>query len=309
MIELEHVTKRYHATAAVVDDVSMAVAKDEFFVIIGSSGAGKSTVLKMINQLVLPSAGTIRIDGRDVRDARIEQLRRRIGYVIQSIGLFPHWTVARNIATVPELLGWPAVRSRERAAALLGQLKLPPEVYLDKYPHQLSIGQQQRVGIARALAADQDILLMDEPFGALDPITREALQGEIAEIQRASRKTVVFVTHDMDEALRLGSRIAVMDGGRLIQVGTPVELLTAPASDFVRELIGRDDLGIKLLGLATVESRLRAGDGAPGAPIAAAASLRQALSRMVAEGRDRLAVADGEGRTLGAIHLVDLLRR
>jgi osmoprotectant transport system ATP-binding protein len=308
MIELEHVTKRYGATV-IVEDLSLTVAAGEFCVIIGTSGAGKSTALKMINRLLSPSEGYVRVAGEEVSRLPPAALRRRIGYVIQSIGLFPHWTVARNIGAVPELLGWSKARIRARAAELLTLLKLAPDAFLDRYPHELSIGQQQRVGIARALAADQDILLMDEPFGALDPITREALQGEIAEIQRASRKTVVFVTHDMEEALRLASRIAVMDRGRLVQAGTPFELLTAPASDFVRDLIGRDDLGIRLLGLATVASRLRTGAPAPGEPIAAEASLRRALSRMVAEGSDRLAVVDAEGRPLGAIHLADLLRR
>jgi osmoprotectant transport system ATP-binding protein len=308
MIELERVTKRYGSSVTVAD-LSLAIGDGEFCVIIGTSGAGKSTTLKMINQLIPHSAGAIRVDGSDVREMELAALRRRMGYVIQSIGLFPHWSVERNVGTVPALLGWPAARIRERAAELLAQLKLAPGEFLSKYPHQLSIGQQQRVGIARALAADPDILLMDEPFGALDPITREALQSEIAEIQRASRKTVVFVTHDMDEALRLASRIAVMDRGRLIQLGTPLDLLTAPASDFVRDLIGRDDLGIKLLGIATVASRLRAAEAAPGEPIAVTASLRQALSRMVAEGRDRLAVVGADGRAAGAIHLADLLRR
>jgi osmoprotectant transport system ATP-binding protein len=308
MIELDRVTRRYEGVLA-VEDLTLTIADGEFFVLIGSSGAGKSTTLRMINRLIPNTEGAIRIDGRDIREFEPAALRRRMGYVIQSIGLFPHWSVARNIGTVPELLGWPAARIRARAAELLALFKLPPDEFLGKYPHQLSIGQQQRVGIARALAADQDILLMDEPFGALDPITREALQAEIAEIQQASRKTVIFVTHDMDEALRLATRIAVMDRGRLVQTGTPLELLTAPAGDFVRELIGRDDLGVKLLGVATVASRYRAAETAPGEPIPAEASLRQALSRMVAEGRDRLAVIDAEGRPAGAIHFADLLRR
>jgi osmoprotectant transport system ATP-binding protein len=308
MIELERVSRRY-GDRVVVDDVSLAVAEGEFCVLIGSSGAGKSTVLKMINRLVLPSSGRIRVAGVDTAGLAVETLRRRMGYVIQSIGLFPHWTVARNIGTVPELLGWPPARRRARAAELLELFKLPPGEYLDRYPHQLSIGQQQRIGIARALAADPAILLMDEPFGALDPITRQALQAEIAQLQRASHKTVLFVTHDMDEALRLGSSIAVMDGGRLVQVGPPAALVAVPANDFVRELIGRDDLGLRLLALERVASRLRRGETAPGEAVLATATLRQALSRMVAESKDRLAVADGEGRALGAIHLADLLRR
>ena len=308
MIALEHVSKRYGA-AAVVEDLTLDIRAGEFCVVIGSSGAGKSTLLKMINRLVPHSSGSIRVDGADIAGLPVEELRRRMGYVIQSIGLFPHWTVARNIGTVPELMGWQAARIRARAAELLALFKLAPEDFLDRYPHQLSIGQQQRIGIARALAADPAILLMDEPFGALDPITREALQSEIAQIQRDSGKTVVFVTHDMEEALRLASRIAVMDGGRLVQLGTPFELLTAPASDFVRDLVGRDDLGINLLALETVASRARSGEAAPGEPIAGTASLRQALSRMVAERRDRLAVAAADGRPLGTVHLADLVRR
>jgi osmoprotectant transport system ATP-binding protein len=308
MIELENVTKR-HGETVVVDDLSLTVERGEFCVIIGSSGAGKSTTLKMINRLISQSDGSIRIDGMEVSRLKLEELRRRIGYVIQSIGLFPHWTVARNVGAVPELIGWTRTRIRDRAAELLTQLKLEPSSFLDKYPHQLSIGQQQRVGIARALAADPAMLLMDEPFGALDPITRDVLQSEIAHIHRQSRKTIVFVTHDMDEALKLATRIAIMDRGRLVQEGTPGELLTAPANDFVREFIGRRDLGLKLLSIETVESRTRSGEPAAGAPIPAAASLRQALSRMVAEGTDRLAVVDADGRALGAIHLADLPRR
>ncbi len=308
MIELERVTKR-HGDTVVVDDLSLAVPTGEFCVVIGSSGAGKSTLLKMINRLVRQSSGTIRIDGASAEDFKPEELRRRMGYVIQSIGLFPHWTVGRNIGAVPELLGWPHGRIRDRAVELLGLLQLDPRQYLDRYPHQLSIGQQQRVGIARALAADPEILLMDEPFGALDPITREALQVEIVQIHRRSRKTILFVTHDMDEALALGTRIVIMDRGRLIQAATPFELLTAPANDFVRDFVGRDDRGIKLLAVQTVAARVRAGETAPGVPIAATANLRQALARMIAERVDRLAVNDAEGRAIGSVHLADLVRQ
>ncbi len=308
MIELDHVTKRY-GNSIVVDDLSLIIRDGEFCVIIGSSGAGKSTALRMINQLIPPSAGAIRIDGKDAATVAPEELRRRMGYVIQSIGLFPHWTVERNVGAVPALLGWPATRIRERTRELLALLKLDPEGFRGKYPHQLSIGQQQRVGIARALAADPDVLLMDEPFGALDPITRDALQSEIARIHRESRKTVVFVTHDMEEALKLASRIAVMDRGRLIQAGTPLEILAAPANDFVRDLVGQDEVGIRLLSVETVANRLRRGEAAPDQPIAATASLRQALSRMIAEGTDRLAVTDAEGRPIGALHLADIVRR
>ena len=308
MIELERVSKRY-GDATVVDDLTLAIGEGEFCVLIGSSGAGKSTALKMINQLIPPSAGTIRVDGKDAATVAPEALRRRMGYVIQSIGLFPHWTVERNVGAVPALLGWPRARIAERTRELLALLKLEPQSFARKYPHQLSIGQQQRVGSARALAADPDVLLMDEPFGALDPITRDALQAEMQRIHRESRKTIVFVTHDMEEALKLATRIAVMDRGRLIQAGTPLEILAQPASDFVRELVGQDELGIRLLSVETVENRMRRGAGPAAPTIATTASLRQALSRMIAAGSDRLAVTDGDGRPVGALHLADIVRR
>jgi osmoprotectant transport system ATP-binding protein len=308
MIELDHVSKRY-GNATVVNNLSLAIQDGEFCVLIGSSGAGKSTALKMINQLIPPSAGTIRIDDKDAATVAPEELRRRMGYVIQSIGLFPHWTVERNVGAVPALLGWPRPRIVERTRELLATLKLDPERFAGKYPHQLSIGQQQRVGIARALAADPDVLLMDEPFGALDPITRDALQVEIARIHRESRKTVVFVTHDMEEALKLATRIAVMDRGRLIQAGTPLEILASPASDFVRDLVGQDELGIRLLSVETVANRVRRGAAPPAPAIAATASLRQALSCMIAEHSDRLAVTDADGRPIGTLDLADLVRR
>ena len=308
MIEFERATRRYGDIAA-VDTVSLRIERGEFFVIVGSSGAGKSTLLRMINRLIPCSAGAIRIDGRDIRTLKAEDLRRRLGYVIQSIGLFPHWTVARNIAAVPDLLGWPAEKIRARTLALLTLLKLDPAVYLDKYPHQLSIGQQQRVGIARALAADPEGLLMDEPFAALDPITREALQREIANIHGRSGKTIIFVTHDMNEALMLASRIAVMDQGRVVQVGTPAELLTKPGNDFVRSLVGRDDAGLMLLSTEKVADRMRRGTAEGEPSIDAEASLRQALSRMLLVRAERLAVVDDTGRAIGTIDIGDLVRR
>jgi osmoprotectant transport system ATP-binding protein len=308
MIELDRVSKKY-GTKAAVDGLSLTIDRGEFFVVIGPSGSGKSTALKLINRLVALSAGSIRIDGEDVMRFKPEELRRRMGYVFQSIGLFPHWTVERNICTVPELLGWPKAKIRDRATELLTLLKLDPDSFRGKYPHQLSGGEQQRVGVARALAANPDILLMDEPFGALDPITRGTLQEEIARIHVESRTTIVFVTHDIDEALKLASRIAIMEQGRLVQIGTPVELLSAPATDFVRDFVGRDDLGVRLLSVAPVASRLREGETAPGEPIGASASLRQALSQMIAQGTDRLAVVDSSGRRLGVLTLADLTRQ
>jgi osmoprotectant transport system ATP-binding protein len=308
MIELQHVSKRYGDRAA-VDDLSLTVRNGEFLVLIGPSGSGKSTALKLINRLIPLSSGSVKVDGTDIRNFRPEELRRRIGYVFQSIGLFPHWTVERNIGTVPELLGWPKARIGDRAAELLTLFKLDPQIFRRKYPHQLSGGEQQRVGVARALAARPEILLMDEPFGALDPITRVALQDEVARIHAESGTTIVFVTHDMDEALKLGSRIAILAQGRLVQVASPVELLKAPENDFVRDFIGREDLGVRLLSLKPVASRLRRGEAAAGEPIAASANLRQALSEMIAQSTDRLAVVDDEGRELGALALEDLARQ
>jgi osmoprotectant transport system ATP-binding protein len=308
MIELDRVSKRI-GEAVIVDEVSLGIAEGELCVLIGSSGAGKSTVLKMINRLIPLSAGSIRFAGTDVMHLAPEDLRRRMGYVIQSIGLFPHWTIARNIATVPELLGWPPARIGARVDELLSLLKLDPASFRGKYPHQLSIGQQQRVGVARALAADPDVLLMDEPFGALDPLVREELQDEILRLHRDSHKTILFVTHDMDEALKLATRIALMDRGRLVQAGTPAELLAAPATAFVSDFVGGRDRGIKLLLVERVTQRMRAGTDTGGKPIAADATLHQALSQMVSQGVDRLAVADAEGRVIGTLHLAHIVRR
>ncbi len=308
MIELDHVTQRYGETA-VVDDLSLTVAEGEFLALIGPSGSGKSTTLRMVNRLVTPTSGSIRIRGQDALSVKPEELRRRIGYVIQSGGLFPHWTVERNIGTVPELLGWPKPEIRARVGELLGVLSLDPGSFRDKYPHQLSGGEQQRVGVARALAARPEILLMDEPFGALDPVTRVALQGELKRLHRETGTTTIFVTHDMGEALALATRIAVLDRGRLVQVGSPLEIVAEPAADLVRDMIGRDERGLQLLALETVATRLRAGDAASGEPVSSAASLRLALSRMVATRTDRLPVIDEAGRPLGAIHLADLIGR
>jgi len=262
----------------------------------------------MINRLVTFDSGTIRVAGEDVRKMPPEALRRRIGYAIQSIGLFPHWRVEDNIATVPRLLQWPRQRVRDRVTELLQLLRLDPETYRGKYPHQLSGGEQQRVGVARALAGDPDLLLMDEPFAAVDPVTRAALQDEMLRIQRATGKTIVFVTHDIEEALRLASVIAVMEKGRLAQWGMPVEILEHPASGFVAEFVGGDGAELKLLALRRVSDRLRPGEIAGGDPLPADASLRDALAMMAARRVDRLPVVDAYGRPLGAITLADLIR-
>jgi osmoprotectant transport system ATP-binding protein len=307
MIELRHVSKSYDGRA-VVDDLSLAVPQGAFCVLLGPSGCGKSTTLRMINRLGDFDSGAIRIGGEDVMSLQPEALRRRIGYVIQSTGLFPHWRVADNIATVPRLLGWERGRIDARVAELLALLRLDPETYSDKFPHQLSGGEQQRVGVARALAADPDVLLMDEPFAAVDPITRDALQGEIARIHRETGKTILFVTHDIEEALRLATLIAILDRGRLAQLGTPLDIVENPKSDFVRDFVGAQGIGLKLLSVRKVAERMRAGETAEGEPIAEDASLAEALGTMASRRRDRLAVADAEGRVVGAIALADLVR-
>lgn len=255
MITLRDVTKRYGEVTA-VDGVSFEVPSGEVCVLIGPSGCGKTTTLRMINRLIEPTAGTIEIDGQDVMGARPEELRRHIGYVIQSVGLFPHLTVAENVATVPKLLGWEKKRYEPKVRELLGIVGLPPAEYAGKYPRQLSGGQAQRVGVARALAADPPLLLMDEPFGAVDPITRERLQAEFARIQRELKKTVIFVTHDVDEAIKLADRIALMRSGRLEQYDAPETLLDHPASKFVHDFMGADR-ALKRLGRASVADVMR----------------------------------------------------
>jgi osmoprotectant transport system ATP-binding protein len=308
MIELQAVGKAFGAIQA-VDGVSLTIEHGEFVVLIGPSGSGKSTLLKMINRLVEHDRGRILFKAEDIRSFRAEDIRRRMGYAIQSTGLFPHWSVARNIATVPELLGWPAARIAARVDELLALFGLDPQAYRGRYPHQLSGGQQQRVGVARALAADPEALLMDEPFGALDPITRRTLQDELARIHRASGKTIVLVTHDIDEALHLATRIVLLDHGRIVQAGAPRQLLAQPANDFVSDFVGRSDLGLKLLGLQIVAERMRAGEPADGAAIAATMNLRDALSLFVERHVECLPVADAQGRVVGALHFADLLAR
>jgi osmoprotectant transport system ATP-binding protein len=306
VIELRNVGRSFAATRA-VDDVSLSIARGEFVVLVGASGSGKSTLLKMINRLVEHDSGSILFAGVEIRSFRPEDIRRRMGYAIQSIGLFPHWTVARNIAAVPELLGWPQARIAARVDELLRLLDLDPALYRKRWPSQLSGGQQQRVGVARALAADPELLLMDEPFGALDPITRAALQQEMTRIHQSSGKTIVLVTHDIEEALRLATRIVLLDRGRIVQQGPPAQLLAQPANDFVREFFGRTELGLRLLALHRVAERVRAGEVADGEPVAAAMSLRDALSQFVERRTERLAVVDASGRALGALHFSDLL--
>jgi osmoprotectant transport system ATP-binding protein len=307
MIEIDSVTKRF-GQRLIVDRLSLTVPAGGFCVLLGSSGSGKSTTLRMINRLIAIDSGSIRVGGQDVRSVPAEVLRRRIGYAIQSIGLFPHWTVEDNIATVPRLLKWPQPRTRDRVDELLQLFRLEPEIYRTKYPQQLSGGEQQRVGVARALAADPELLLMDEPFAAVDPITRDALQAELTRIHRATTKTIVFVTHDIEEALRLATQIAILHEGRIAQLGSPLEILEHPASDFVADFVSGQGLGLKLLSVRKIGDRVRAGEGAEGEPLRVDTSLRDALSAMMTRRTDHLPVCDAEGRPLGIIRLADLVR-
>lgn len=305
MIEFKGVSRAFNGKAA-VSDLSLTVAEGEFCVLLGTSGSGKSTTLKMINRLVEFDSGEILFAGESIRqlDARI--LRRRMGYAIQSIGLFPHWTVEKNIATVPALLGWSKPQVTQRIAALLALLNLDAQL-LNRYPHQLSGGQQQRVGVARALAADPEVLLMDEPFGALDPVTRGALQQEMLRIHRLSGRTIVLVTHDIDEALTLADRIVLMDNGGIVQQGKPVELLTEPKNEFVRDFFGRSEMGVRLLALGQVGNAVRRGEWLAGEPIAAGLTLREALSQFITRRTDKLPVIDEQQQPLGVLYFHDLL--
>ncbi|KFK95578.1 MULTISPECIES: ABC transporter ATP-binding protein [unclassified Serratia (in: enterobacteria)] len=305
MIRFDRVSKVFQGKPA-VDDLSLNIAEGEFTVLIGTSGSGKSTTLKMINRLIEHDEGKIYFAGEEIHKFKLQDLRRRMGYAIQSIGLFPHWTVEENIATVPQLLKWPRTRIRERVTELMALLHLEPERFRRRYPHQLSGGQQQRVGVARALAADPEVLLMDEPFGALDPVTRVTLQQEIARIHQLSGRTIVLVTHDIDEALGLANRIVLLDQGRVVQQGTPLALLTEPVNDFVRDFFGRSDRGIKLLALGTVAERMRPGHAA-GEPIPAKMNLRDALSVFIARGSECLPVVSEQGEALGVLYLSDLI--
>jgi osmoprotectant transport system ATP-binding protein len=305
MIEIEGLSKTYGDTT-VVDDISLTVKTGTIAAIVGTSGSGKTTVLRMINRLVEPSGGTIRIDGEDNRAVEPHELRRRIGYAIQGHGLFPHRSVAQNVGTVPELLGWNRTRVSARVDELLDLFQLDPAQYRDRMPQELSGGQQQRVGVARALAGEPSVLLMDEPFGALDPVIRLKAQEDLAEIQRRIGTTVVMVTHDMDEAIRLGDAIAVMDEGRLLQFAPPAEIIAAPATDFVRTLIGESERPYRLLALTRTADLVERGP-AEGQPIPAESSAREAVSQLLWSGRVAAPVARADGAVIGRVSLTALL--
>ncbi|MEC1662693.1 choline ABC transporter ATP-binding protein OpuBA [Bacillus halotolerans] len=241
MLTLKNVSKTYKGGKKAVNSVNLEIEKGEFICFIGPSGCGKTTTMKMINRLIEPSAGQIFIDGENIMEQDPVELRRKIGYVIQQIGLFPHMTIQQNISLVPKLLKWPEQQRKERARELLKLVDMGPK-YLDRYPHELSGGQQQRIGVLRALAAEPPLILMDEPFGALDPITRDSLQEEFKKLQKTLHKTIVFVTHDMDEAIKLADRIVILKGGEIVQIGTPDDILRNPANEFVEEFIGKERL-------------------------------------------------------------------
>ena len=312
MIDIQNVSKTYaHAADATkaLDDVSLQIGRGELVVLIGASGSGKSTLLKMINRMEQPDTGTVTMDGQDIAQQPVRDLRLRMGYVIQSVGLFPHWTVARNIGVVPTMLGWPPERIAIRVNELLTLFDLDPATYGPRYPHQLSGGQQQRVGVARALAGDPEVLLMDEPFGALDPLIRTALQDEVKRVHQASGKTIIMVTHDIDEALRLGTRIALLEQGRIVQVGTPLVLLSQPTSTQVADFVGRSDIGIKLLSLQSAGSLVRAGPVQNGPSLAASATLREAVSLLALYGCSALNLLDDAGAHAGVLYATDLFSR
>jgi len=301
-VEFEHVSKRYPGAQAgagpAVDDLSLTVPAGKICVLVGPSGCGKTTSLKMVNRLIEPTNGRILLDGVDAASRDVTELRRGIGYVIQQTGLFPHQTIGENVATVPRLLGWTPARQRERADELLALVGLPPDTYRDRYPAQLSGGERQRVGVARALAADPPIMLMDEPFGAVDPIVREKLQNEFLRLQEDLAKTILFVTHDIDEAIKIGDLVAVLQvGGKLAQFGTPDEILAAPASDFVARFVGADR-GLKRLSL----SRVRDLALMPAVTARAGDDVRTVRDRALADPFHYVLLVDEMKRPIGWVH-------
>ena len=305
-LELRHVSKEYPGgRGPAIVDLSLSVGAGEVCVLVGPSGSGKTTALRLINRMIPLTAGDILLGGRSVLDREPTELRREIGYVIQQIGLFPHQTVAENVATVPRLLGWEKPRITARVDELLHLTGLDPDEIGPRYPAQLSGGQRQRVGVARALAADPPLMLMDEPFGAIDPITRGHLQDEFLRLQESVRKTVVFVTHDIDEAIKMGDRIAILrEGGRLAQYDTPEKLLTEPADDFVAEFVGADR-ALKRLGLATLRDiELLVPNGAvPAGRVTRGTTVRDALSQLLAQGGRPLEVIGEQGEVAGIVTL------
>jgi osmoprotectant transport system ATP-binding protein len=302
------VSKVYpNATKPSVDNVSLTVDPGKFVVLLGPSGCGKTTLLKMVNRLYEPSSGTITIDGQDIRSISASRLRRGIGYVIQQTGLFPHMRIEANIAVVPSMLGWDKHRISARVDELLVLVGLPPEDYRRRYPSQLSGGEQQRVGLARAMAADPSMMLMDEPFGALDAITRTRLQDELLRIHRTIKKTVLFVTHDIEEAVRLADAVVIMREGKVVQFDTPLNIVMHPADDFVRDLVGADDV-LRRLSLIKIGEVMSAVGERSETTIAATDNLRHALGHLMESGTSEVTVVDGAGTAVGQIGLSEILK-
>jgi osmoprotectant transport system ATP-binding protein len=311
-LELRSVSKRYSGQREpAISELSLTVPAGEVCVLVGPSGSGKTTAMRLINRMIAISSGDILLGGRSVLEREPKALRREIGYVIQQIGLFPHQTVAENISTVPSLLGWEQGRIARRVQELMELIGLDPAEMSDRYPSQLSGGQRQRVGVARALAADPPLMLMDEPFGAIDPINRARLQDEFLGLQKKVKKTVVFVTHDIDEAIKMGDRIAILrEGGKLAQYDTPQEILTRPADEFVAQFVGADR-GLKRLALTTLAelkliepNGLRPDASAEGGRrVGRETSVRDALSALLMAGGEPLTVVDGDGRVEGLVTL------
>jgi osmoprotectant transport system ATP-binding protein len=302
MIELEHVTKIYPgASSPAISDISMTLPAGEICVLIGSSGCGKTSLMRMINRLIEVTSGTIRIGGKNIMEMDVIELRRRIGYVIQQIGLFPHMTVHDNIATVPRLLGWDKNRIRERVDELLELVNLDPDIFRSRYPRELSGGQAQRIGVARAMAANPPVMLMDEPFGAIDPINREDLQDEFLRIQEKLKKTIVFVTHDINEAIKMGQTIALLQEGKLVQFGTPEDILSRPRNEFVKTFVGADR-ALKRLNLLTVQDAMMT------TPVHCCLDDRSdmILEYMVGNDLQFLLVTDHDDRLQGYVNLYDL---
>jgi osmoprotectant transport system ATP-binding protein len=306
----DEVTKVYPGRREpAVSDLSLEIPAGEICVLIGPSGSGKTTAMKVVNRLIPLTSGDVTIDGRSTRDLDETELRRGIGYVFQQIGLFPHMTVEGNVGTVPLLAGWSKERIRDRSRELLELVGLDPDEDMGRYPGEFSGGQQQRIGVARAMAADQPLMLMDEPFGAVDPIARDRLQDDFLRLHAEVPKTVVFVTHDIDEAIKMGTRIAILRDGELVQYDTPDRILAAPANEFVADFVGADR-GLKRLVVWSLrDTPLEEASGEPSAPSARDdMSLRDALSLMLTEGVERLTVVDGEGRVKGSVALRTITR-
>jgi osmoprotectant transport system ATP-binding protein len=308
----ENVTKRFPAaTHPAVDSISLEVPRGSLVVLLGPSGCGKTTLLKMVNRLYEYDSGRIFVESKEIRGFDVTSLRRRIGYVIQSTGLFPHMTVAKNIATVPDMLGWDRSKIEKRTEMLLEMVGLSASEYLSRYPAQLSGGQQQRVGLARALAADPHIMLMDEPFAAIDNITRRRLQDELLDIQGKMSKTILFVTHDVEEAIRLADKIAVIRHGKVIQYDTPLNILSHPANEFVADLTGAKDV-LRRLSLLTVDAVLSKTEAQTyptnGPILPPGSSLREALGVLLSSQVNQVTISDSEGKVRGVVNM-DTIKR